>query len=110
MDKTTSKIGSLSSNLATFLYMIHDKGIKIQDQTISNVCQKIDLEAKKLSLSETAELFKSVLPNELELEHNKIKTFLLENAKENTFRNIDIFDLAKEQSERSKAPYRMMHL
>lgn len=96
MDKTTSKIGSLSSNLATFLYMIHDKGIKIQDQTISDVCHKIDSESKKLSLSETAELFNNTLPNEIAIEHNTIETFLLENAKEDTFRSADIFDLAKE--------------
>lgn len=96
MDKTTSKIGSLSSNLATFLYMIHDKGIKIQDQTISDVCHKIDIESKKLSLSETAQQFKNALPAELSISKKNIETFLVENADENAFRQADIFDLAKE--------------
>ena len=96
MDKTTSKIGSLSSNLATFLYMIHDKGIKIQDQAISDVCLKIDSESKKLSLSETTDLFNNTLPAELAIEKDNIEAFLLQNADQGVFRQSDIFELAKE--------------
>ena len=96
MDKTTSKIGSLSSNLATFLYLIHDKGIKIQDQSISAICHKIDAESKKLSLSETVELFNRVIPSEVSIDADVLAAFLQENANDNVFRTEDIFDLAKD--------------
>ena len=96
MDNTTSKIGSLSSNLATFLYLIHDKGIKIQDQTISDICQKINTESKKLSLSKMVELFNQATPNKSSIETGVLAAFLQENANDNVFRTEYIFDLAKD--------------
>ena len=96
MNRSTSKIGSLSSNLATFLYMIHDKGCKIHDPILLELCQKIDSESQKPSLDLTVQQILELLPKAANQDPTNLKSFLSGEFESGTFQEFDIFDLAKE--------------
>ena len=95
MDKSSEKKGNLAITLSTFLYMLFDHGVDIQDDAIVQLCTQISEEAQKSSVAQVVAGLKESLPSNVDISEASLTAFVESQANENDFQSIDPFELGK---------------
>lgn len=95
MDKSSEKKGNLAITLSTFLYMLFDHGVEIQDEAIVNLCTRISEEAQKSSVEHVVSVLKEALPSNVDISEANLTAFVESQANMNDFQSVDPFELGK---------------
>lgn len=95
MDKSSEKKGNLAITLSTFLYMLFDHGVEIQDEAIVNLCTRISEEAQKSSVKHVVSVLKEALPSNVDISEANLTAFVESQANMNDFQSVDPFELGK---------------
>ena len=96
MDKSSAKKGNLAITLSTFLYILFDHGVTIQDEGIVSLCRKITEEAQKSSVEQVVQALLEALPSDVRISEANMTEFVNSQQKDNSFQNVDPFELGKE--------------
>ena len=95
MDKSSAKKGNLAITLSTFLYILFDHGVSIQDEGIVSLCTKISEEAQKSSVEQVVHVLLEALPSDVNISAANLTEFINSQQKDNNFQNVDPFELGK---------------
>jgi hypothetical protein len=95
MDKSSAKKGNLAITLSTFLYILFDHGIDINDDAILSVCNQIATEAGRSSVEQVVALLQDALPSDVEISQENLTSFVQSQAGHNQFQSVDPFELGK---------------
>ena len=96
MDKSSAKKGNLAITLATFLYILFDHGIEIQDDSIVSLCTKITDEAQKPSVDQVVQALIEALPSGVRISEANLTEFVNNQQTDNNFQELDPFELGKD--------------
>ena len=100
MDKSSAKKGNLAITLSTFLYILFDHGIEIQDESIVSLCTKITDEAQKSSVEQVVHALQEALPSDVNISEDSFREFVNSQQNDNNFQTVDPFELGKELVDR----------
>ncbi len=95
MDKSSAKKGNLAITLSTFLYILFDHGVAIQDEGIVSLCTKITEEAQKSSVEQVVHALLEALPSDVNISEVNMTEFVNSQQKDNSFQTVDPFELGK---------------
>ena len=96
MDKSSAKKGNLAITLATFLYILFDHGIEIQDDSIVSLCTKITDESQKPSVDQVVQALIEALPSGVRISEANLTEFVNNQQTDNNFQELDPFELGKD--------------
>ena len=96
MDKSSEKKGNLAITLSTFLYILFDHGVEIQDETIVSLCRRITDEAQRSSVEKVVNVLQEALPSDVYISSESLTEFVNSQQSGNQFQSVDPFELGKE--------------
>ena len=96
MDKSSEKKGNLAITLSTFLYILFDHGVEIQDEKIVSLCTRITDEAQRSSVEKVVTALQDALPSDVNISHQSLTEFVNSQQSRNQFQSADPFELGKD--------------
>ena len=97
MNKQDAKTGNLTITLATFIYMLHERGTEIKDSALKNICDKITDTVQRNRIQNAVPSVKKVLAQyHLEPTDESIHKFLNDVYGDDVFAETDINSLGME--------------